>query len=579
MNLPARLRIPDASIARWDGEIGWRLVRTRLTIRRHQFRNGIRRHPGRLAIQTLVVLPAIGLIGLFLFLGLASGFAATRSDGDATALLTTILTLTLIAAFIGSSTTALQSLYLSNDLSFLLTLPIPFRVLFADKFIAAMSGTFPAALFGVISLAAYGTGRGWTVALVPIALIALIVTIVLATATSVFVVALVTRSIPARRARLVLLSISLSIVGLTLVVWNAIAPSQQHFGMAGADQSIIRFGESIRWTPMSWGAQAVAAASSSNLGTAIRLASDAMVLTIIATVTSYQMFARTFSRSVAATRVATMSKASVHHLRLLLRAVAPLPRGIGAVVMKEWLSIFRDFKRLSGVIWPVGVVSIYAISASRSVDEDRMTSEVLAFWQANAPLALLPWGISLGLTIFAFGHEGRAIHLLRLVPIGPRKLFAGKLLAAAIPIAVFSEIVAIIVSIAAGARFIDLLGMTALVAWSTAGFVTIDTAAAAVAPNFEADHIQRSTTLVGRAFGMVMGAAFAFVSAVAVARLIFFSAEPPAALQGALAWEVANIQPLGLPLVIGALLLAAGIVLSAMKVGINRLDDLIRNGP
>lgn len=264
-------------------------------------------------------------------------------------------------------------------------------------------------------------------------------------------------------------------------------------------------------------------------------------------------------------------------MQRLQRLTEPLPQGIGAIVLKEWLTIFRDLKRLSGVIWPLGVVAIYGISASRSADSDQ--SQAFAFWQANAALALLPWGVSLGLSIFAFGSEQRAIHLLRLLPIGPRRLFAGKMVAAALPILLFSEIVTITLSLANGASIGELTGMMLLVAWATVGFVSIDTAAAAFAPNFEADHIQRSTTLVGRVFGMVLGAGFALMTGLAATRLILYTDDPPLGIRDALAWEIASINPLGVPLVIAGLLAALATIFIAVAIAINRLDDLIRNGP
>lgn len=562
---------------RREGDLGWIVIRTKLTIRRHQFRVAVDRHPGRVALQTFVVIPALFLIGFIFFVGLASGMSSAANDSEATALLTTLLTLTAVAAFIGSSTTALQSLYLSNDMPFLLTLPIPLRVVFVEKFIAAMSGTIPAAIIGFVSLAAFGASRADHLAFVPAALLALILVIVLSTTISVFIVALVTRSIPARRARLILLCISLTIVALTGLLWNAITPSQQHLGMGGADQSIVRLGTSLNWSPTSWLAQAVADASSRHFASAARALTDSVVLTLVAAVTSYQVFARTFSRSVAATRAAQVSKSNYRAVRHLSALVESLPQDIGALIVKEWLTIFRDLKRLSGVIWPLGVVAIYGITASRSAESDG--TDPFDFWQANAALALLPWGISLGLTIFSIGSEQRAVHLLRLMPIGPRRLFAGKMLAAAVPILFFSEVITLIVSIAAGGRLVDVVGMMALVAWATCGFVTIDTAASAFAPNFEADHIQRSTLLVGRAFGMVAGAAFAVATSAAVVRLIFFTAEPPSLVRGALTWEVASVHPLGIPLVVLGTGTAIFIAATTMRVGIDRLDDLIRNGP
>ncbi|MBD0324714.1 MAG: hypothetical protein ICV72_15220 [Aldersonia sp.] len=216
------------------------------------------------------------------------------------------------------------------------------------------------------------------------------------------------------------------------------------------------------------------------------------------------------------------------------------------------------------------------MTASRRYPAD---ADALRFWQANAALALVPWAVSLGISIYAFGSEQRAVHLLRLLPLGPRRLFLAKVIAALAPVVILSELIALVVAVATGGGWREVAGMALLVAWGSCGFVTIDTAAAAFAPNFEADHIQRSTDLVGRAFGMIAGAAFGLVSAVAVARVIFFAGGVPTSLQSTFAWEIAGLHPLGWPLAVGAALTALAILALVVTIAVDRLRDLILNGP
>jgi ABC-2 type transport system permease protein len=576
MNRTAVLRRATPA-GRWDGSLGWVILRARWRIRRHHFRIAVEHHPGRIALQTFVVIPALFIFGLLLLAGIGSGLSTAASDEDAKAMLVALLTLTAVAAFVGSSTTALQSLYLSNDLPFLMTLPVPLRVLFGGKFVEAMAGAVPAAFFGFVVLAAYGVSRAESVLFLPAAVLAEVLVLTMATSLSVIVVALVTRSIPARRARLFLFVISLTIVGLTVVVWNAIAPSQQHLGMEGGDRSIAAVGESLGWLPSAWLANAVAAASAGEARHALNVGAGAAAATLASLVVSYQIFARSFAKSVAMARATPAPRPSMALARRLASVVDLLPQDIGAIVVKEWLTILRDLKRLSGVIWPLGVVTIYGISASRrSPAGDGGT---YAFWEANAALALVPWAISLGLSIYAFGSEQRTVHLLRLLPVSPRRLYLAKAIAAFVPVVLLSEAIALVVAIATGGGWLDVGGMAILVAWGAVGFVAVDTAAAAFAPNFEAEHIQRSTELVGRAFGIVAGAAFGLATAVVVARLIFFASGVPQELRGAAGWQPLGIHPLGWPLVVAAAAAACGILATAIRIAFDRIDDLIRRGP
>lgn len=575
MNSPLSVRSGDVR-SRWDGALGWTILGTKLKIRRHRFRVIVARHPGRIAMQTFVVIPALFVIGLLLFIGISSGLSAAATDHDAAAMLATLLTLTAVAAFIGSTTTALQSLYLSNDLPFLMTLPVPQRVLYGGKLIEATTGAVPAAFFGFVVLAAYGASRAEHLLFLPVALLAELMVVAMATTSAVIVVALVTRSIPARRARLFLFGISLTIVGVTILLWNAIAPSQQHFGMEGGDRSIAAIGESLGWLPTSWLAQSVAAASAGEVGRTLDDGFHVVVATLIAIVASYQVFARSFARSVAMARATPVPRSNPALARRLAAIVDVLPQDIGALVVKEWLTIVRDLKRLSGVIWPLGVVAIYAVSSARKQTNGDGPYD---FWQVNAALALIPWAVSLGLSIYAFGSEQRAINLLRLLPIGPRRLFAAKVIAALVPVLLLSELIALVVAIATGGRWWEVAGMAVLVAWGAAGFVIVDTAASAFAPNFEADHIQRSTDLVGRAFGMAAGALFGLASAVAAARLICYATDVPEALVSASRWQVSGVHPLGWPLVFAAIAVACGVLAAVVQIATHRIEDLILRGP
>ncbi|MEA2585297.1 MAG: hypothetical protein QOF33_3382, partial [Thermomicrobiales bacterium] len=46
------------------------ILRTKVRIRRHQFRIALARHPGTVALQTFAVIPALLVVGLLLFSGI-----------------------------------------------------------------------------------------------------------------------------------------------------------------------------------------------------------------------------------------------------------------------------------------------------------------------------------------------------------------------------------------------------------------------------------------------------------------------------------------------------------------------------
>ena len=224
------------------------------------------------------------------------------------------------------------------------------------------------------------------------------------------------------------------------------------------------------------------------------------------------------------------------------------------------------------------MVAIYAVGSSRQQHSAGGPPE-LRFWLANASLALVPWGASLGISIYAFGTERRNVNLLRTLPVTPGRLFLAKTIASLVPVLVLSETATVIVCAAQRASAVQVFGLVVLVGWMSVGYVTIDTAAAAVAPNFDADHVQRSTAIVGRAFGFVAGGMFGVATMIGAARLILFTVPVPALLQPAVAWRVADVAPLGWPLV-GVALTAALLVIAAVTlIARDEIADLVRNGP
>src|SRR5215217_7804775 len=163
--------------------------------------------------------------------------------------------------------------------------------------------------------------------------------------------------------------------------------------MNGGDRSIAALGESLHWLPTAWLADAVAFASAGEGRHALDAGAKVVVATLIAIVSSNQVFSRSFARSVAMAQATTVARSSHTLARGLALVTDPLPHEIGALVVKEWLTIARDLKRLSGVIWPLGVVAIYGVSSSRNRSAG---DDSFGFWEMNAALALVPWAISLG---------------------------------------------------------------------------------------------------------------------------------------------------------------------------------------
>lgn len=113
----------------------------------------------RMLLMGTIVIPG----SLFLFLGftllMAIKFGQSTSQDQAEMLLASLLMVSFATALAGSLSTAMQSLFASDDVRFLVSLPIPVRAIFFDRFGEIARGAMPGVGFGLASCFAYVLGR------------------------------------------------------------------------------------------------------------------------------------------------------------------------------------------------------------------------------------------------------------------------------------------------------------------------------------------------------------------------------------------------------------------------------------
>jgi ABC-2 type transport system permease protein len=570
MNPPAHLS---------DFTTGVRCYRTLMGVR---YRTIWQRYRGRrsgsrllLATKAIVIFFPLFLIGMVLFVAFQQVFSAVESKALAETVLASLIALIVVASFVCSSTTALQSLYLSNDLPFLMTLPLPLGAIYGGKILDAMTGTLPTSFVMVLLLSAYGIAQGGGILYFAVAIVCLALTMLVSTSTSVLFVAAVTRYIPPKRARLVLVLGTLFLLIGVWSLWVALLPTV-HETNGEPTFETGSAGDLIAITPAGWAAHALSSAASGNISGLAVTGSAFVMVVALCSLFAFHTFAQGFQIGYTKIRGVQAARPKRPLAAASARAIAWLPQDLGALVLKEWLVMFRDLRRLSGAIWPVGMVAVYTIALSRQ--NYHSSSGELRFWLSNAPLALLPWGASLGISIYAFGTEGRNLELLRSAPVRPFGIFFAKAFASFVPVLMATEAATLIVTTIHKATFEQGLGMVGIVAWAAIGYVLIDSSASALSPNFDADHVQRSTSFAGRANGIIIGATFGIFSAVAIGRTILFFVEPPESLRSALDWQTAGVSPIGWPLVVVTSSIAVGVVAATVRSASASVGRLIRDG-
>lgn len=548
----------------------------KLRTARNRFAVTRRRHPFRVAAQYGVVIPSVVGFTVVLALGFSQSVKNAPSQSAGVGILAAMLTLAAIGCFIGAATTALQSLFLADDVPFLVTLPVPLRVLFGSKLVDSMAGTAPASILLLGGIGGFASARTGGVFFAPVAVAVGVCFVAIPTAIAVTVVSLVARYIPPKRARIFLFAFSLTVVAVSAAGWRLLTPSGLPFAPGRAGDAGQASPTLLMLTPAGWAADALDSAAAGRPAHAALMTACLAAMTSVFVACSFEVCKRTFILGLTRTRAVQTASPNRVFAKRSERAVSIFPPAAATLILKEWLTLFRDLRRLSGAIWPLAIVLVYTVALGHGPLDGH--SEIRAFWTANASLALLPWGLSLGLSLYSFGSEGRNVSILRSLPLTERRIFFCKAVANLIPVAAVSVAVVTLTLVLRSAPLVPALELVALVLWMAPGYVLIDTAASAVAPVFNAEQIQRAVALPGRAFSLVAGSLFGVATGVAALRIVLFSGDLATASSARIGFDIAGEALLGWPLIAAAWSMAGAVVAVAVAFAFRQTAAIVRDG-
>lgn len=496
----------------------------------------------------------------------AMGFEQIESDNAARGLLETLVLISFATIMAGCLSSSLQSLFLSDEVHFLVTLPIPLRVVFFGRFADCAVGALPGGLFLNAAGLGYVLGRGASAKAVLLAIPVVTVLAAVAVFASTIVTAAVIRYGPPRRARL-----GLTITSLAMLL--AISTYWERYGGLGADgQPLVPAGEpwsALAFLPPGWTTAVLAGLAQQDDFALFYVALLFGALLLVGS-TAARLFSATYFWNLERTdlaRIPPTPRRPPRAVRLLLRLA---PRTHLHWVKREWMLVGRDFSRLSGALWPIAGAMIYAAVALLA-EAERAADGGDQFWRTHGPLLLFPWAVSMGTSIFAIGAESSGVDLLRSLPVKPWMLLLGKYFAYLIPVAGTSLCLGILaIAFSPGSPGDNAL-LLILIALLAAVFCGIDVGAAAISPRFGSEQKQRSTTYVGRALAVVAGLAAggSIVAGLAVSPI------GQQSIGRELIGGASGVTPL-----LWLALMAFGLILPVMslRLGSSRLAQLLADG-
>lgn len=495
----------------------WNLLRLRVLISLSGFRHA---KTSRKILSVVGILAVLGFAGFIFFMStLVLGFLRspdlTQYVGiDAAPLLQAVPVLILSAMFIGILMTSfgvlLQALYLSGDMDFLLSSPVPMRAVFVAKL---MQATLPnlglISLFGLPVLFGLGISGGYNFLYYPLLVLMLIALALVAAGFSSLIVMLVARVFPARRAAEVIaffgatFAIVCSQLGnFTNTMTDSTDFSSEQF--SGAASLLVR--SNTLWLPLNWAGRGLV-----DIGEGRWLSGTVLTLSTLGLCALGFWFAlvtaeRWYYSGWAGMQVIARKKKPVRTAppRADLAAGSPawadrlLTAPVRAIVGKDFLVLRRDLRNLSQLISPLIFGVIYTMMIFRSGGEPPsgqgeapewfMESFRVVLAYGNVGMALfVGWMLLMRLASIGFSQEGRSYWMLKAAPLRAGDLLSAKFLVSYLPSLVMGGVFLVFISVGQGISMPGFLYSLLAVMLSMAGMNGVMTAFGAAGANFNWD--------------------------------------------------------------------------------------------
>ncbi len=495
----------------------WKLLALRMRISFNNFR---RAKTGRKILLIFTALMVLGIAGFILFLSttflkfLRSPALSGYTGMDAAPLLESLPVLLLSGLFIGILVTSfgvlLQALYLSGDMDFLLSFPIPIRAVFITKLMQAVLPNLGLiAFFGLPILFGLGISGGYHFLYYPLVILVMIALALVAAGFSALLVMLVARVFPARRAAEIigflgaLIAITCGQMGNFANTTNdgmEFSPEQ----VGGATSLIVS--ANTPWFPLNWAGRGLVAIGEGNWLTGTVLVLGTLGLCALGFWFALGTAERWYYSGWAGMQVVAQKKKPARAAHppaerrngLLSRASLLLKAPVRAIIGKDLLMMKRDLRNMSQLISPLILGVIYTLMIFRSGNEPPAGRGEAPDWfmgglqtlldYSNVAMALfVGWMLLSRLASIGFSQEGKSFWILKASPLRPGDLLSAKFLGSYLPSLALGGVFLVAISLLRGVSIGVFLYSLLAVILSLAGMNGVMTAFGVAGANFNWD--------------------------------------------------------------------------------------------
>ncbi len=492
----------------------WKLLLLRLRITWNSFRHAkLGRKIGTIVIYLLLLaFAAFIFVMSWLLLGFLQGPTLKQYAGlDPAPFLQAVPVLIFTGLFVGillsSFGVLLQGLYLSGDMDFLLSSPVPVRAVFVAKMLQAVLPNFGLiALFGLPVLYGLGISSGYNLLYYPLVLLTMVLLTLAAAGLSSLLVMLVVRVLPPRTAAEIL-----GFIGATLGfacsqsgnIYNAFHQDVEISGtqMTGMFAALTRF--NTPWLPLNWAGQGLVQLGMGNWLSGLLLVAVTLGASALLFWFALAAAERLYYTGWAGMQVVVRKKRPARAARVEAAAEEKpatwtarlLPAPVRGIMQKDFLVMRRDLRHLSQLVTPliIGIIYGFMLLGSRGEPPVGRGEAPQAFMDTFR--VLLSYGnvalsLFVGLTLLSrlsgmgFSSEGKNYWLLKASPVRPSTLLLAKFLVAYLPALVLGWLFLLAISFVQGFSLSAFLYNLLVVAFCLAGMNGILLASGVLGANF-----------------------------------------------------------------------------------------------
>lgn len=451
-----------------------------------------------------------------------------------------LFTVLMLAVAFSVLTSAIATLYGSQDLPFLLSLPVdPVRVFALKVAETYVQSALLPALFTAPVLLGLGIERHAPAVYYLIAVAALLALYALPVALGAVAALLLMRIAPAGRAKEVATAASVLVAASLVVGMRALRPERlQHLTSAQFDAALTRFAQlHVGWLPSSWGSAAVWQALQGRLSAATLLLAlvSVAVLALVARLAAVAYRAGWFRGLDSAPRRGVVGTLPAARWELPLARLGPA----GGLIVKDVRMLLRDPAQWSQLLVLLALAGVYFIStASLAAEMQRFRNVVGALNLIFLGFLLAGVGIRTAFPMVSL--EGEGLWLLRTGPLRASHVVAAKFYGALPPMVLLGAGLGLAVAGRLGVS--PTLAIASPVAGACAALATtgLGVGLGAAFPRFDAT----SPAEVALSLGGLMYMALSLAYAVVVALLFAYPGYRALRTPGAFHWG----SPLGLAL-------------------------------